>query len=101
MYYSTSSSHLIPINLHILLKYKELKSCAIKWELATDPQGQGDLEQGCIVWKMNIKMLPGGGAILSLHSWSKNLKNQDLEPKIGGELRNQLRTKSCLEVFSD
>jgi len=33
-----------------------------QWELATDPQGQGDLEQGYIVWRMNIKMLPGGGA---------------------------------------
>lgn len=78
MYCSTSSSHLIPINLHILLKYKELKSCAIKWELATDPQGQGDLEQCCIVWRMNIKMLPGGGAetILSLLSWSEILRTK-------------------------
>ena len=33
-----------------------------QWEPATDPQGQGDLEQGCIVWRMDIKMLPGGGA---------------------------------------
>lgn len=33
-----------------------------QWEPATDPQGQGDLEKGCIVWRMDIKMLPGGGA---------------------------------------
>lgn len=56
-----------------------------QWEPATDPQGQGDLEKGCIVWRMDIKMLPGGGAKtkLSLPSWVENLKNQDLEPKTG------------------
>lgn len=65
-----------------------------QWEPATDPQGQGDLEKGCIVWRMDIKMLPGGGAKTKTKSTllGRNLKNQDLEPKTEdssepGELR--------------
>ena len=42
-------------------------------EPATDPQSQPGLEQGCMVWRMSIKTLPGGGAEAKIKSTKRVL----------------------------